>query len=839
MLGKSNFDLFDEKVARVFQVVDERASSSDAPIIEEEVVPRADGIRYFLSVKALLRDASEKPYAIFGISTDITDRKRAEAERQAALHREQRAREETEALFAVARALASERDLEKVVHHVTDAATRLVGAEFGAFFRHVVDESGKSMLLFSLSGASRDAFEKFGTPRATALFDPIFRGSGPVRSGDIKQDPRYGLSAPHYGMPAGHLPVTSYLAVPVISRSGKVLGGLFFGHVKPDVFDERAERIAIGIAAQAAVAVDNVTLYTHLEESTRRLGSQLNQLHLLAKITRAIGEHQQLACIFDVVVRSLEEELPSDFACVCTHDSESDDFVVRQVSAKPQALRDGAGIPEGTRVHIAEGSLSRCLLGELVYLPDTSSLQDACSRALHACGLNAVVFSPLMFEKRLLGIVVVGRAAANSVSRSETDFFEQLCEHIALAVQHTELFANLQRAYDDLRASQQTMLQQERLRSLGQLASGIAHDINNAISPASVYVDSILEHDHTLSPRTREQLVTVQRAVGDVSQTVARMRGFHRAAESSDGLRPLEPGRLVEEVMELTRPRWTNIPQQKGVVITLDQQIDKNLPTIIGAENEIRDSLTNLIFNAVDAMPEGGTLRLRAYSTNPPADSAGDSRKVVLEVADTGVGMDAATKDRCLEPFFSTKGERGSGLGLAMVYGMSQRHGAELEIESQVGRGTCIRLRFIARSAKSGNGAYHPQRVGVGRPLRVLVIDDDPRVLASLSDVLMSEGHSVEVALGGQAGIDQFRATRPSSTAFDAVITDLGMPHVDGRRVALEIRRVNARTPVILLTGWGQRLRDEGDVPEGVSRVLSKPARLQELRMALDELVTK
>jgi PAS domain S-box-containing protein len=670
MLGKTNFDLFDENVANAFQVVDERAASSDVPIIEEEVVPQEDGIRHFLSVKALLRDASEKPYAIFGISTDITDRKRAEAERQLALLREQRAREEAEAAVTVARI-------------------------------------------------------------------------------------------------------------------------------------------------------------------------QLNQLHLLAKITRAIGEHQKLECIFDVVVRSLEEELPSDFACVCTHDAEGDDFVVRQVSAKRPSIVDELEVSEGTRIDIAESVLDRCVSGEVFYDPDISIQEAACFQSLHACGLSSIVFSPLMFEKRLLGIVVVGRAAANGFSRGETEFFEQLCEHIALAVQHTELFANLQRAYDDLRASQQTMLQQERLRSLGQLASGIAHDINNAISPASVYVDSILDHDNSLSPRTREQLKTVQRAVGDVSQTVARMRGFHRPAESSDGFRPVEPGRLVAEVLELTRPRWTNIPQQKGVVIELDQQIDKDLPTILGAESEIRDSLTNLIFNAVDAMPDGGTLRLRAYSSSAAADSAEQGRKVVLEVADTGVGMDAATKDRCLEPFFSTKGERGSGLGLAMVYGMSQRHGAELEIDSQVGRGTCVRLRFIARSASSGNGAVHPGHLPPGRPLRLLVIDDDPRVLASLSDALMSEGHMVEVALGGQAGIDQFRATRPSSTAFDAVITDLGMPHVDGRRVALEIRRVNARTPVILLTGWGQRLRDEGDVPEGVSLVLSKPARLQELRSAFDSLVAK
>ena len=227
-------------------------------------------------------------------------------------------------------------------------------------------------------------------------------------------------------------------------------------------------------------------------------------------------------------------------------------------------------------------------------------------------------------------------------------------------------------------------------------------------------------------------------------------------------------------------------------------------------------------------MPEGGVLTLRTRSTAPPGAAA---RHAVVEVADTGVGMDEDTRRRCLEPFFTTKGERGTGLGLAMVYGMAQRHAAEIGIDSVPGRGTTVSVSFPVPAIEPAGAAEPAARAPASR-LRILIIDDDPLLLNSLRDSLELDGHSVVTANGGEAGIDAFRA---APTDIDAVITDLGMPYIDGRRVAEAVKADSPSTPVILLTGWGQRLMSDGEVPQHVDRVLSKPPKLRELRAALAE----
>lgn len=206
-------------------------------------------------------------------------------------------------------------------------------------------------------------------------------------------------------------------------------------------------------------------------------------------------------------------------------------------------------------------------------------------------------------------------------------------------------------------------------------------------------------------------------------------------------------------------------------------------------------------------------------------------------MSDSGVGMDEATRRHCLEPFFTTKGERGTGLGLAMVYGMVQRHSAELLIESTLGIGTTARLVFAA-ALTAATSINPPSALRQPlRPLHILIVDDDPLIIESLRDILQCDGHHVAAAHGGQAGIDAFMLAQQRSEGFDAVITDLGMPYIDGRRVAMAIKAVAPATPVILLTGWGQRLMADNDVPAHVDRVLNKPPKLDQLRGALFELL--
>jgi signal transduction histidine kinase/CheY-like chemotaxis protein len=576
-------------------------------------------------------------------------------------------------------------------------------------------------------------------------------------------------------------------------------------------------------------------MLTRIEGDQSKLHSQLSRLDLLHRITRATGERHDLPSVFRVVLRTLEEDLPLDFGCMCVYEASAEALSIAVIGARSLPLSSALALTQGERVPVDQNGLARCVAGELVYEPDTQDMKFPFPQRFAAAALRSLVVAPLLVEKRVFGVLVAARHAAEAFSSADCEFLRQLGEHVGLAAHQAQLYGALQRAYDDLRQSQQAIMQQERLRALGEMASGIAHDINNAISPIALYTESLLEREPGLSERARGYLGTIQTAIEDVAETVARMREFYRPREAELVLARVACNRLIEQVINLTRARWSDLPQQRGVVIQLHTELADNLPDVMGSEVEIRDALTNLIFNAVDAMPDGGTLSLRTRVV--AGSSSGEAAGYVhVEVTDTGVGMDEETRRRCLEPFYTTKGERGTGLGLAMVYGMVQRHSADLEIDSAVRRGTTVRLIFAVADAPALGTQQSPQLQQPTRRLRILLVDDDPLLIKSLRDILEQEGHHVTVADGGQKGIDAFTASVTRGPQFAVVITDLGMPYVDGRKVAASVKAASAHTPVILLTGWGRRLLADNDIPAHVDRVLSKPPRLAEVRAALAEL---
>ena len=567
---------------------------------------------------------------------------------------------------------------------------------------------------------------------------------------------------------------------------------------------------------------------TERKHTEAKLQAQLSRLDLLSQTTRAIGERQDLKSIFQVVIRSVEDNLPVDFGCICLHDQASNGVRVTSVGAKSHPLALELAMSEQAFIPIDQNGMSRCVRGQLVYEPDISEVEFPFPQRLARGGLRSLVIAPLLVESSVFGVFVAGRREARSFSSTDCEFLRQLSEHVGLAAHQAQLYGALQQAYDDLRQTQQAVMQQERLRALGQMASGIAHDINNAISPVALYTQSLLEREPNLSERARNYLETIKRAIDDVAATVARMKEFYRQREQQLAQSALDVNRLVEQVTDLTRARWSDMPQQRGIVIEMAAELATDLPTIRGVESEIREALINLVFNAVDAMPEGGRLTLRTKTAE------GDSgRRVDVEVADTGIGMDENTRRRCLEPFFTTKGERGTGLGLAMVYGMVKRHGAEIEIESEAGRGTTVRLSFSASAAAMAGPEQPGKTYTIPSRLRILVVDDDPLLLKSLRDTLEEDGHAVVTANGGETGLETFRAALERKEVFSIVITDLGMPNMDGRKVASAVKGLSPSTPVILLTGWGQRLVDEQDIPAHVDRVLNKPPKLPQLREAL------
>jgi PAS domain S-box-containing protein len=561
--------------------------------------------------------------------------------------------------------------------------------------------------------------------------------------------------------------------------------------------------------------------------SERKLKVQLERMHLLDRTTQAIGAHQDLRKVFEIVLRNLEENLGVEFACLCLYQAEPELLTVHSVGDRSLDVGRQIGIVEGAHIEVDPDSLARCVSGDLVQESDISGSRSSFPARLASAGLTSFVAAPLQGENEVFGMLVVAKTRSESFSGDDCEFLRQLSSHVALAAQQARLYGALQAAYQDLRQTQQTVMQQERLRALGQIASGIAHDINNALSPAALYAQSMLEHEANLSERARGHLAVIQRAIDDVARTVQRMRAFYMPRGLELTLSPLDANQVITQVIDLTRARWSNMPQERGAVVLVNTELEPGLAPILGAENEVRDALTNLLLNAVDALPDGGIITFRTRM---------DRRDglVIVEVEDNGVGMSETTRSRCLEPFFTTKGERGTGLGLPMVFGMAQRHGAELEIDSELGHGTTMRVIFPA--APTGDTVRERALQDQPHAMRLLLVDDDPLLLRSLRDALELDGHEVITAEGGQAGIDTFADAQRAAQRIDVVITDLGMPYVDGRKVAARIRQLSDQVPIIMLTGWGHRLIATDDAPEHVDRVLSKPPKMMELRAALADL---
>ena len=400
------------------------------------------------------------------------------------------------------------------------------------------------------------------------------------------------------------------------------------------------------------------------------------------------------------------------------------------------------------------------------------------------------------------------------------------------------LSEGIKRAYEELRRTQEVVVQQERLRALGQMASGVAHDVNNALTPIVGYSDLLTCLVPSMPEPAARALSVIKQSGEDIARIVARMREFYRPRDNSEQLSWADMNQLVEEVIELTRPRWRDLSQRQGVSINIERKLAASLPLLLGDPSEIREAFTNLIFNAVDALPSGGsiTFTTRAIAGPVSKKTGQPSTQIQVEVRDNGIGMDEKTRQRCLEPFFSTKAKHGgTGLGLAMVYGMIQRHEGTIKIDSVPTQGTSFELTFPIREQIVPAAPQTAPRVNKPRSLHVLCIDDEAVIREILNDSLQNFSHRVTVASSGKDGIELFRTALRQKRPFQAVITDLGMPEMDGHQVARIIKAESPNTPVIMLTGWGAIMKEEGENAPEVDAIIAKPARIDELNNVLLE----
>ena len=375
-----------------------------------------------------------------------------------------------------------------------------------------------------------------------------------------------------------------------------------------------------------------------------------------------------------------------------------------------------------------------------------------------------------------------------------------------------------------LRETQQQVVQQENLRSLGQMASGIAHDFNNALSPIIGFSELLLQAPAVLADKAKviKYLQVINSSGQDAANVVRRMREFGRQRAPDQDFQSVDLPKVIQQTILLTQPRWKDQAQAAGRSIRIDTDVPP-VPPIVGIESELRELLTNLIFNAVDALADTGTITVSV---------AADGDAVRLSVRDTGGGMTEEVRRRCLEPFFTTKGKQGTGLGLSMVYGIVQRHNGTLDIASEVGRGTTVSIRLPIQSTQLETArVVSPPRLA--QSLRVLVVDDQAQVCDLAAVFLTQDGHTVETAEHGLAALARLQASQ-----YDVVLTDQAMPQMNGEQLAHAIHLSQPGLPVILMTGFGDLMKAAGQMPPHVRSIVSKPFTQSTLRAALAKLFT-
>jgi len=426
-------------------------------------------------------------------------------------------------------------------------------------------------------------------------------------------------------------------------------------------------------------------------------------------------------------------------------------------------------------------------------------------------GIRSLLLVPVV-TRGVVRAVLVGSIHDEGRQFTERDLrlAEAIADRAATALENARLFEELARAYQDLKTAQEHLVQTEKLRALGEMASGVAHDFNNSLAAILGRVQLVLRRVE--DPTIRRWLEIAERAALDASQTVRRIQEFTRIRRDLP-TETVDLDQIVRDAVEMTATRWRDETQSRGLEVRLATHLNP-IPLVDGHPAELREALMNLILNAVDAMPGGGTITVSTEAVESGVE---------VRIADTGVGMPEEVRRRIFEPFFSTKGPHGTGLGLAMVYGIVSRHGGQIVVESTEGVGSTFQIRLPAGRG-SVRARVAPAAPPVDRAARVLVIDDEEDVRETLADMLREQSHEVAVAEDGAEGLERFQ-----SATFDLVLTDLAMPGISGWQVAQAVKAARPDVPVVLVTGWGVELSPEQLRSNGVDRVMTKPFRLQEV----------
>jgi PAS domain S-box-containing protein len=776
------------------------------PILQRDLGPDAHGYRAIVVVPLAVQDrilgvlevlhrtprdfVQEDVEFLEGLATQAAlaiDNARLLAQTQARLR-------ESETLLELGQSVIPALDLAERMRLLARGASRAFGADtVGAY---LADADGPR--LFPVAGyhvpvSLRDDLVRYVMPiTGQPILEDGWAWRVPVSSLDMATDPRVSSELRR------RFPARSVVFAP-ITVEDRPIGALFlvwWQHQRVLSADEL--RLLGAICRHAALFMENARLYT---EATGRA----QEAQELARQARTLTENLDAAEVGRRTAESAQQMLGGiaatlrlvqpDRTLTLMASSGDLDWIL------PRPLRlDGNDL------------IARAVLGRApVWSADV--LQEVTARRLHAtAGSFSVLAVPLQAKGEVIGVLTIKDRAGRVFNEREVALLTAFADQAAIALENSRLYGDLRDALRRAEESHQRVVHGERLRALGELAGGVAHDFNNVLAIIVGRVEALLADSD--NPDVQRHLDVILKVASDAGLTVQRIQGFARKRLARPG-QSVDLNEVIDEVVEVTRSRWKDAAQARGVRYEMVVEHGE-IPTIAGEAAELREALTNIVFNALDAMPSGGTVSLTTRRS-------GDS--VFCAVRDTGIGMPDAARRRVFDPFFTTKGERGTGLGLSVVYGIVTRHGGSIEVESRLGRGTTFTIRLPIRVPVSETELAPPPGT-MSRKGRVLVVEDEDEVREILANVLRSDGHAVVACEDGDRALAALE-----SEDFDLVITDLGMPGLSGWDVARAVKELRPGTPVAMVTGWSEQIDPATSVTEGVDYLIAKPFRRQEIRV--------
>ncbi len=715
--------------------------------------------------------------------------------------------QETETLLSVSQTLASTLDVESLARQFLRLVARGLGADSAGMW--LLQDDGEWMAPLAGYHVPPDRLEALRGLRLSIREHEFYREAAEQRHSVISTDGGNDPRIPEEIRQSA--PVRTHLFVPVFAQEQMIGGFSANWWDKARELSEAERRLMEAVASQAGVALQNARLF---QDNQRRV----RELSVLHELSRSVTGQLDQAGILDTLHQQVPRVLDVRHMAVVLLDEEHDrlDVVLR--------VQDGrrADDDEPRSYLRAQAGLSGLVLSSGRPIRTADYLGE-CRRLGVAPVPNAMDMPHALVVPMTAGDRVIGLLSLRSPDRMFTEADERLLVNIAqlvaLMLRSARLYEERTRALGELGAAQDQLVRTEKLRALGEMASGVAHDFNNLL--ASILGRAQLLLERVQDVKLRQWLKVIERAALDGARTVRRLQDFTGIRRDQPAVE-VDLNQVAQQVLETTESIWRQDPRRTGgAEIQVETDLADGLPPVAGDPAELREAFTNLVLNAVDAMPKGGTLTLRTRA----ADG-----QVEVEVRDTGTGIPEHIREKIFDPFFTTKGPKGTGLGLSMAYGILQRHNGRITVESEEGHGTIFRLLFPAAVSGSVAGAAPSLAAAPGAliSLHCLVVDDEQEVGEVVADILTTAGHTAVTVRSGKEAVDRLGAER-----FDVVFTDLAMPGMTGWQVARAVKDRTPEVPVVMMSGFGVEVAPEDLPTHGVDLVLAKPLQIQDILRAL------